>query len=48
MARAAENVAALRARLPGPCLGVQDFLPDAVTHADTPPWLTLPKVSILE
>jgi dethiobiotin synthetase len=42
MPYAAENVAALHARLPGPCLGVQDFL-----HGDGPPpsapqWLTLP------
>jgi dethiobiotin synthetase len=48
MAQATENVAALRARLPGPCLGVQDFLFDAAAHPDAPQWLTLPKVSILE
>jgi dethiobiotin synthetase len=43
MAEAAENVAALRARLPGPCLGVQDFLPDVISSMEMPPWLTLPK-----
>jgi dethiobiotin synthetase len=40
MAHQAENIAALRARLPGPCLGIQPFLP---AHALEPAqWLTLP------
>lgn len=36
-----ENVAALRARLPGPCLGIQPFMPD-LRAADAPDWLALP------
>jgi dethiobiotin synthetase len=43
MACQAENIAALRARLPGPCLGVQPFLGEAVSQAGMPQWLTLPK-----
>jgi len=39
----AENVAALRARLPGPCLGVQAYLQQGVSSADTLQWLTLPE-----
>ena len=44
LAYPAENVAALRARLPGPCLGVHAYLqPDvSVSSADTLQWLTLP------
>ena len=48
MACQAENLDALRARLPGPCLGVQPFVADparAAAHAD---WLALPKRSIQE
>ncbi|MCA1978258.1 MAG: dethiobiotin synthase [Thiobacillus sp.] len=39
MACADENLAALRARLPGPCLGVQPFLATPHTASD---WLLLP------
>lgn len=43
MARQAANVATLRARLPGPCLGVQRFSPASASAAGAPPqWLTLP------
>jgi dethiobiotin synthetase len=38
----AENLAALRARLPAPCLGVQDFFPQEAVMAESPQWLTLP------
>jgi dethiobiotin synthetase len=38
----AENLAALRARLPAPCLGVQDFFPQEAGMAESPQWLTLP------
>jgi dethiobiotin synthetase len=41
MACAAENVDALRQRLPGPCLGVQPHLADAPAGA-SPAWLELP------
>lgn len=43
MTRASENIAALRARLPGPCLGIQAHLPssDSIVYASQ--WLTLPK-----
>jgi len=41
MPHEAENVAALRARLPGPCLGIQPFMPD-LRAADAPDWLALP------
>jgi dethiobiotin synthetase len=46
MAVWSENVAALQARLPGPCLGVQEFSPHADTSAATPQWLTLPEPSV--
>jgi dethiobiotin synthetase len=42
MAVAAENMAALSARLPMPCLGVQAFTPEPNASSDTPQWLTLP------
>ncbi|HQS82946.1 MAG TPA: dethiobiotin synthase [Thiobacillus sp.] len=42
MACQAENVAALHARLPGPCLGVQPHLDPEIFAADAPKWLTLP------
>jgi len=44
MAHPDANLDALCARLPGPCLGVQPFLPDPVPSADAPQaqWLTLP------
>ena len=42
MACQAENLAALRARLPAPCLGVQVFCGEASSWTDTPQWLTLP------
>jgi dethiobiotin synthetase len=38
----AENVAALYARLPGPCLGVQAYLQQGDSSAGTLQWLTLP------
>lgn len=38
----AENIAALRARLPGPCLGIQAHLPLADASAKASQWLTLP------
>jgi len=43
MASQAANMAALRARLPGPCLGVQPFLSAHDLPADAPQWLVLPK-----
>jgi len=36
MTHAEENIAALHARLPAPCLGVQDFLPDAISSTEAP------------
>jgi dethiobiotin synthetase len=42
MASQAENIAALHARLPAPCLGVQDFLLEPVAQASAPTWLVLP------
>lgn len=42
MACQAENVAALRARLPDPCLGVQDFLQENLASGAPLQWLTLP------
>jgi dethiobiotin synthetase len=42
MAHQAANLDALRARLPGPCLGVQPFISDPMLQADAPQWLTLP------
>jgi len=38
----AENVAALRARLPDPCLGVQGFFDKEVVSGAALQWLTLP------
>ncbi len=38
-----ENVAALHARLPAPCLGVQAFEPAACSTASALQWLTLPQ-----
>ncbi|MBI3431392.1 MAG: dethiobiotin synthase [Hydrogenophilales bacterium] len=43
MASQAANIAALRARLPGPCLGVQAFFPEPDLSMDAPQWLILPK-----
>jgi len=43
MAQQAANLDALRARLPGPCLGVQRFFPAPVLAADLQQWLTLPE-----
>lgn len=43
MACPAENLAALHARLPGPCLGVQPFLPAPERPEGAPSWLVLPK-----
>lgn len=40
MARQAANVGALRARLPGPCLGVQPFAPGPASPSEH--WLSLP------
>lgn len=42
MACQAENIAALRARLPDPCLGVQDFLDPEMASTEPVQWLTLP------
>lgn len=42
MPQAAENLAALRTRLPGPCLGVQGFLEGEGLPLNIPQWLTLP------
>jgi dethiobiotin synthetase len=42
MAQQAANLDALRARLPGPCLGVQAFVSDSMLQAEAPQWLTLP------
>ncbi len=42
MAQQAANVAALRMRLPAPCLGVQGFDPDPSPTPNTPQWLVLP------
>ncbi|MBW8371844.1 MAG: dethiobiotin synthase [Thiobacillus sp.] len=39
----AENIAALRARLPSPCLGVQDFLREGLASGASLQWLTLPE-----
>ena len=41
MAQQAANIAALRARLPGPCLGIQPF--QQQSPAEAPQWLRLPK-----
>ncbi|OGU52813.1 MAG: dethiobiotin synthase [Hydrogenophilales bacterium RIFOXYA1_FULL_63_33] len=42
MQLAAENLAALWTRLPGPCLGVQGFLEGEGLAVNMPQWLTLP------
>ncbi len=42
MACGAENVAALHARLPAPCLGVQAHLAPEMSAVSAPQWLTLP------
>ena len=42
MACQAENVAALQARLPSPCLGVQAFQSPGFSVGHSPQWLTLP------
>lgn len=46
MPRAAENVASLHVRLPGPCLGVQRFLHEDVSPPKPPQWLTLPEALV--
>jgi dethiobiotin synthetase len=43
MAQQAANLDALHARLPGPCLGVQPFVPTPILAAAWPQWLTLPE-----
>ena len=43
MAAMAENIDALRARMPGPCLGIQPFISHTALAAQAPQWLTLPK-----
>jgi dethiobiotin synthetase len=43
MASQTANIAALRARLPGPCLGVQAFFPESDLSMGAPQWLMLPK-----
>ena len=48
MVMAAENVAALHARLPGPCLGVQTFLQQENSSADTPQWLRPPEELVFQ
>jgi len=48
MVMAAENVAALHARLPGPCLGVQAFLQQENSLADTPQWLRPPEELVFQ
>jgi len=42
MACQAENVAALRARLPGPCLGIHSYQPHLVPMTGPSEWLALP------
>jgi dethiobiotin synthetase len=42
MAQAAENAAALRTRLPGPCLGMQAFSAQGLSANAALSWLTLP------
>jgi hypothetical protein len=42
MACQAENIEALQARLPAPCLGVQKFQHMGTASVDAPQWLTLP------
>jgi dethiobiotin synthetase len=43
MAELAANLATLRARLPGPCLGVQAFSPAPNDSIDASTWLSLPE-----
>ena len=43
MARQAENIVALRARLPDPCLGVQSFLHEESASGAALQWLSLPE-----
>lgn len=43
MARQAENIVTLHARLPGQCLGIQTFGPANTPLASADNWLTLPK-----
>lgn len=42
MACQTENIAALNARLPGPCLGIHPYQPAPVPETGTPQWLALP------
>lgn len=42
MACLPENIAALRLRLPGPCLGIQAHLPPTDVSVNASPWLTVP------
>jgi len=42
MAQQRANLDALQLRLPGPCLGVQDFSPEPFHQAGAPQWLRLP------
>jgi dethiobiotin synthetase len=44
MACQAENVAALHARLPAPCLGEQEFMRGETAFAGAPQWLRLPRI----
>lgn len=46
MQQATENMAALHARLPGPCLGEQAFLGAEISLTDGPQWLTLPEALV--
>lgn len=46
MQQAAENLAALRTRLPGPCLGVQGFLEREDLVVNVPQWLTPPDLLV--
>jgi dethiobiotin synthetase len=43
MAQQAANLDTLHARLPGPCLGVQPFIPAPILATAWPQWLTLPE-----
>ena len=44
MARQAENIAALHARLPAPCLGEQEFMHLEATSTGASQWLRLPNI----
>jgi dethiobiotin synthetase len=46
MAQLAANLETLGARLPGPCLGVQDYISDLDVSADRPQWLILPETLV--